>query len=332
MPHSWLKLSSKFLLLSGICMLVLSKKDVYDWGQYFKVHFESLTKQFTACSACFIYGITGILPFVAILHLRMLTLLGQICRLNAGNNILAMQARTVFSSTSPSCKSWFWQLRDICLLYNLPHPIEFLEQKLSKTVFKKLTKLSVITYYTDKFKDDASSLRSLKYFKFDKIGLGGVHPIFSTCGSNSYEVEKAVWQSRLLSGMYKFERRQRHYRDTTNPNGYCSLKLCQVEDYRHYGDIESFFLSCPSLSKARQEFDIFFNNYLVSYPDLVALILECVEADPVQFFLDASTMSQVISQVQVKGTMILDIIFKLTRTYCYNLHKLRTDLIVAELE
>ena len=97
--------SSKFLLLSGISMLVLSKKEVYDRGQYFKVHLQSLTKQFIACSACFIHRVTGIFPFVAILDLRMLTLLGQIFKLNTGNNILMWQARNVFSSTSPSFKS-----------------------------------------------------------------------------------------------------------------------------------------------------------------------------------------------------------------------------------
>ena len=51
-------------------------------------------------------------------------------------------------SSLPSSKSWFWQLRDICILYNLPHPLDFLELKYSKTTFKKLTKLAVITYYT----------------------------------------------------------------------------------------------------------------------------------------------------------------------------------------
>ena len=71
-------------------------------------------------------------------------------------------------------------------------------------------------------------------------------------------------------------------------------------------------------------------KYILSNQDLAALILECVEADPVQFFLDASTMSQIISQVKVKGTMILDIIFKLTRHYCYTLYKLRTDLFEAD--
>ena len=223
-PYALLRAEQVFLLpviTSGLATLVLTKKEVHDLG-----HIEYLTKQFTACSACFIHGLTGLLPFVAYLHLRMLTLLGQVCRLNEGNNILARQARTVFSTTSPSSKSWFWQLRDICILYNLPHPLDFLELKYSKTTFKKLTKLAVITYNTDKFKTDATNLRSLKYFKFDKIGIRSVHPIFSTCGSNPYEIDKAVWQSRLLSGMYKFGRRQCHFTNTNNPDGYCSLHLC----------------------------------------------------------------------------------------------------------
>ena len=79
--------------------------------------------------------------------------------------------------------------------------------------------------------------------------------------------------------------------------------------------------------KACQEFATFLNNYLASYPDIADLIQDCISTDPVQFYLDASTMDAVLTQVQVQGTYILNLIFKVTRHLCYLLHKLQSELL-----
>ena len=49
----------------------------------------------------------------------MFSLYGQLCRLRAGDNTLAHQARAIFSSSCSSLKSWFW--KDSCAS-NIPSP------------------------------------------------------------------------------------------------------------------------------------------------------------------------------------------------------------------
>ena len=94
----------------------------------------------------------------------------------------------------------------------------------------------------------------------------------------------------------------------------------------HKGSIESFVLSCPSLAPARQKLADFKANFLNQYPDIVPLVQECVEADPVQFWIDCSTMSAMISAVQRWGEGVLFCVLKLTRNYCHSLHLARMKL------
>ena len=138
-------------------------------------------------------------------------------------------------------------------------------------------------------------------------------------------MSKAVIQARLLSGKYRFERFKRHY-SNDNPEGLCSLNMCQGVN-AHEGNIESFFLNCISLEKARDDFKTFLGSYLEMHYEFSNLIMNCISSDPVQFYLDASTIPQVISEVQSRGYHVLNVIFKLTRLFCFSLHKLRTKLM-----
>ena len=64
--------------------------------------------------------------------------------------------------------------------------------------------------------------------------------------SPPWEVEKATSESRLLSG--------------------------RSRAVSHKGTVESFLLSCPSLSSTRKALVEYSMNYLLSYPDLLPLV------------------------------------------------------------
>ena len=67
--------------------------------------------------------------------------------------------------------------------------------------------------------------------------------------------------------------------------------------------------------------------FLNDNQQLTDLIAECLSLDSVQFWLDCSTMSPVISAVQKTGRNILYGLFKLSRNYCHTLHKARCNLL-----
>ena len=74
----------------------------------------------------------------------------------------------------------------------------------------------------------------------------------------------------------------------------CSLNMCQGSN-SHEGNIESFSLKCKSLEKARDDFRVFLDSYLVIHYELSDLINNCILSNPVQFYLDASVVPAVIS-------------------------------------
>ena len=102
----------------------------------------------------------------AILHLKQLTLFSMITRL-AGDPLHVYAQHILSSSSSPT--SWFLQVRDLFLLYQLPHPLNLLQNPLDKLSFKKLAKSKVLDYWEDKLRKEASLLPSLRFFSMSLI-------------------------------------------------------------------------------------------------------------------------------------------------------------------
>ena len=71
----------------------------------------------------------------------------------------------------------------------------------------------------------------------------------------------------------------------------------------------------------------FQSDFLSNHPDLSSLVTECLVSNPVQFWLDCSTMPEVIKYVQESDKSVLKKLFKLTRNYCHTIHTKRVMLL-----
>ena len=182
-----------------------------------------------------------------------------------------------------------------------------------------MAKAAVLQYWLGLLRREASSLSSLRYLRTEYLGLTKCHPIFTTCGSSPWEVEKATTQARLLSGRYRVEALSGHW-VPWNREGLCSLPSCWGSEPNHKGTVESLLLTCPSLAQTRADMMEFCMSFLNRFPILSSLATLCLDQDPVQFFLDCSTMGAVISAVQKEGESVLFPLFKVTRNYCHVLH------------
>ena len=152
-----------------------------------------------------------------------------------------------------------------------------------------------------------------------------VYPIFSTCGTSSYEISKAVVQARFLSGRARVESLTKHW-DISNKEGLCLL--CK-DTNSVPGSMEHLLLpgGCPALAEARLSMTNFFNCYLVSRPYLFPILRKCWNCDsddflPMQFLLDPSVVPTVIEHSQLSIEPILNDVFYLTRTYILKIPKL----------
>ena len=197
------KLYAAPVLFSGLASLVLSKTEVNLIDQHYMNTLRALINCHSGTPQPFVLFLSGSLPGKAVLHLRQLSLFSMVTRLP--KNPLFTRAKHILTTGSQSSKSWFWDIRDICLQYGLPHPLTLMENPLTKETFKRLVKSHVTDFWEKKLRKEAAPLSSLTYFRPEFHSLRRPHPILWTPGSNPHEVAKAVIQLNMLSGRYPSE-------------------------------------------------------------------------------------------------------------------------------
>ena len=169
-------------------------------------------------------------------------------------------------------------------------------------------------------------MESLSHFNPSFMSLVSPHPIFLSAGSSPYEVIKARVQAILLSGRYKTERLCRFW--SRNPNGYCLTPSCKNADIQE--DVEHILLHCKSLSSTRSSLREFTANFSKIHPHLREILLTFTAPQHpqfCQFLMDCSVIHEVISFTQEHGQDKLYQLFKVTRTWCYSLHRDRLKML-----
>ena len=318
------RLYGSSVLLSGLASLVLSKPEIAVVDQHFKEHLECLQRLHSSTPRCVVYFLGGTLPATALLHLKQFSLLGMIARLGK-ENILHCHGLHMLICAKSSSKSWFLQVRDLCLLYSLPHPIELLTNPLTKHSFKHLVKSRVTDYWENLLRGEASfsELPSLKYFQPSFMSLSSPHPLWSSAGSSQYEVRKATVQARMLSGRYRSDMLSRHW-TRENPDGNCLLPSCLLDPTP--GTLEHTLVECPGTEPARVRAVALWASYMKDKPYLLPIVSQYTVICPdmfVPFLLDCSTLPLVISEVQKLGKHVMDQLLYMCRTWCFSVHKVR---------
>ena len=162
---------------------------------------------------------------------------------------------------------------------------------------------------------------SLKYTNPNYCSLSAPHPILWTAGSNPHEVTKASIQSKMISGQYRTAMVSRHW--STNRKGWCCSPYCiEIEE-----TLEHFLIWFLLFNTARSTILRLWQG--VADPDILELVTSVLRGPAdilLRFILDASTHPTTISIGQMQGPELLCVIFHLTRTWCFSLHKERLNL------
>ena len=257
------------VLFSGLASLILTKTEVTSVEKHHRESLRQLLKLFKGTPRSVTYFLAGSLPGSALLHIRQLSLFGMIAR-NDGS-ILNRHAINVFSYQTIIKKSWFHQIRSLCLLYNLPHPQQLLCHPLEKLQYKKLIKSKVVDYWESLLRSEADKLNSVPYFNPLFMSLTTVHPIFSTAGHAPLQVAKAKVQAIMLSGRYRCGALTRHW--IKNYDGGCKLSsTCKdiIEDLPH------ILTQCSALITTRNNLFQFAKKYVEVLPDCIRFLIYVV--------------------------------------------------------
>ena len=309
------------VLFSDIGSLVLSDQEIFVVSQHHKQTISYLQRLYPLTPRPVIYFLAGTLPGEAFVHLRQLSLFGMISRLTS--NILHQHAMNIFSNTSLSRRSWFQQIKNLCLKYSLPHPTLLMSTPTPKEQFKANVKKHVNDYWEQKLRHEAQLLPSLVSFKPQFMSLTRSHPLWTMAGSSPTKVVMATVQARFLSGRYRTQSLCRHWLGTT---GTCQLSPdCDTPE-----DTAHILQHCKSLDQTRERLKIFTKSYCSSHPVITGLVDFYCDVGCrlfVQFLLDCSVLPHVIAAVQVHGHGILTYLFNITRMWVYALHRDRLKML-----
>ena len=310
------------VLFSCLSAALLQSSEVDMLDKYLKNKLLNLQKLMERTPACVVYFLSGTLPASAQLHIRQLCLFGMVTRLPG--SILYKHAVHVLTSAKVLTSSWFPKIRELCLLYQLPHPLDLLHHPLLKKNFQKLVKSRVIDHWEVLLRSESASLTSIPYFKPQFMTLMRPHPLWSSCGPNPFEVHKAVTAARMLSGRYLTDKLQRHW--TLNRDGVCLLPNCSPESE---GSLEHIMLVCTSLSETRAKLFSLSSEIVAEHEALAEIITHIfcsnIQSSVMQLLLDCTAIPEVVSAVQVYGPVIRDRLLYLGRTWCYSIHRERMN-------
>ena len=186
-------------------------------------------------------------------------------------SILHQHAKSFFSFSTISKKSWFVQIRKWCLLYDLPHPRTLLSAPpLTKETFRSSVRKKVISYWENLLRDEAAPKPSLLSFRPSFMYLASIHPIFTTAGSSPPKIAMASVQAVMLSGRYRTEALCSHW--SKNKEGVCLLSdsCSNIVD-----DINHILTSCPALENTRKNLTMYTENYVKKLPPSFKLFYNC---------------------------------------------------------
>ena len=310
------------VLLSGVGSLYLLQSEIQTLSQHYKKTLEGLQRLYQKTPEPVVFFLGGSLPLPALLHIRQLTLFAMICR--KPENILHRIAKYILTCLPDSTKSWFIQIKSLCYQYSLPHPLILLADPPSKQVFSKLIRLNIQDFWQSKLRLDARQLPSLKFFKPQFMSLARPHHLWRTCGSNSYELNKATVQAKYLSGRFRTEKLLSHF--ATGNSQFCQLH----PETETVGDLIHHLVLCPALATRRSLILEYWDNISYANPICYNILQQMKTTDPeifLQFLLDCSVLPVVIEAAQQHGEEIYNILFKATRTFCYSLYRARLKLL-----
>ena len=269
------------------------------------------------CPDSVIYFLAGSLPFLAHIHKKQLNLFGMITRLP--ENVLCKLANKFLLSEPDNSKSQFIGIRHLCSLYNLPTPLQLIKKPLSNDAFKSHVTQKVLDHWQVSLRREVMSKNSLLFFNPSSMSLSLPHPLWTSCSSNPFEVNKARVQAALLSVRYKTDYLSRHW-NFSNPNGFCIL--CPGKFL--FGTVHHFLVHCDALSETRSRIIDLWSASAEDNVNIHHLLMQLLKSPSellCQFLLE-----QVVILVQ-HGLVHLDTLFYLTRTWCYGLHRRRLQLL-----
>ncbi len=264
------------------------------------------------CAKCAIYILSGVLPFEALYHYSLLSMLGRIIR--SENRILACLAVRQLSQCSFTSNSWFVRVSRILTKYDLPDMISLLEDTPTEALWKSQIRKAVYGSWEVQLRDTAAEKSTLAFLNVSTFAVGRTHQVWTTTEPCTQDVKRAAIKVKVLTSTYLLQATRARFRQNKNITPTCPLCGQEEEDRTH------FLLVCENLAQAR---DMYLPQLLKEahsmYPDastdrntLLQLIIDC---------------SILVKDESSTCRELMDTIESISRRLVYALHCRRMELL-----
>ena len=287
-------------LMYGLECLVITQKELQPMELYYREllrQIQHLPKS-TANPAC--YLLLGAVPIEALLHIRKLTLFGNIL-LNKDSVEFQIFERQLATKDNSS-HIWVINVKHILEKYDMPSPIQLLFSLGSKNTWKRYVKTKVIQFWYRQLIATAKEMSSLQHLNLDHCEYGIPHPIWET-GTDPLQIYRACLHIKILVQRYPLK---------STRLVQCSSQTCPCCGL-HPETLYHFLLDCQALSDTRTrqlEVIIFLlkeHNITASRENLIHAIL-----DPTHITRRKDTIMN---------------LYRHARSLCLNLHRTRVTYL-----
>jgi hypothetical protein len=187
-------------LLYGLEATVLCKKDLDELDNFYKKLLRQIQALPESTATEAIYLLIGALPVKFLLHIRVLSLFGNICRLPPTHDLHQL-ARRQIAVRDDNSRSWFSMVVKIAEEYNINVHKQIL-YPWPKLAWKRHIKEEIQNSALAKLKEDAGTKSSLGWMIIPDNPPLKTHPIW-TFSSDTVSLRAAGIRAKMLTGRFQ---------------------------------------------------------------------------------------------------------------------------------
>lgn len=298
------------VLLYGLEVAVPTKHNLELVERYLRTTLKQILSLPISVATPVIYILSGVLPAEALIHKKVLSLFGNICRLDESSIEKRLAYRQLAVKTYHS-NSWFILVKELLIKYSLPTSTDLLKSQLTNSEWKRQFSKSVDSYWVKRLIFETTLYPSLKFLNTKKFQPGKCHQLLKVTSGSDREATRLPVKLKIATGTYILQSN----RATFNQNPVkATCLLCNNQDE----SLDHFLLDCEKLQDVRS-------------PILSDLLHAC---EVIRQGLDIEVLDTSLLEIIVDSSCLLDIYPSLKSEdihmvqfhsvrLCYTLHTVR---------
>ena len=188
------------ILTYGLEIVLPKGKNLDNINRQYKKWIKQILSLYINVADPAVFILAGTLPIEAEMHIKAITFYGNITRAKKSSIEWKLAERQLTIKSHESL-SWFIQIKELCLKYDILNIYNYIENPLSKNQWKKMIKTKIYTYWKSRLLEEAKLYKSLK-FMGKHLMFGKVHPLAKSTTYNIRDIARIPIRLKIVTGNY----------------------------------------------------------------------------------------------------------------------------------